>query len=181
MDLVPALERTFDQMHRVARGVTADDYARPTPCAEWDVAMLMTHAFGVVDGIGTVASGSTPVPFELDRVAPAVQFRRLADKALAAWKTDGVLDAEMNAGAGPMPGRVYASINLLDTLVHSWDLATATSQDATIDDELATFTLGVSQQVISPDVRVGRFDAEVPTSSEASATDRLVGFLGRKA
>ena len=131
MDLVLARELSFDYMHRVVKGVTIDDYARPTPCSEWDV-------------------------------------------------SDGVLDTEMNAGARVMPGRVYASINQLDTFGHSWDLATATGQDATIDDELAMFALAFSEQVLSPDDRGGRFDSPVLTDRHASPTERLVGFFGRK-
>ena len=181
MELLPALSRTFDQMHRVASGVTANDYARATPCSDWDVAALMTHAFGVVDTMGTVAGGGAPGAFALDRDAPSAQFRTLADKALAAWRTDGVLQREMTLGAGPMPGEMYASINVLDTLAHAWDLAIATDQDATIDDDLATFTLGLCEQIIRPEIRGGRFDDAVPTSPDASATERLVAFLGRKA
>jgi len=181
MELLPALSRSFDQMHRVASGVTADDYGRSTPCSDWDVAALMTHAFGVVDAMGTVASGGAPGAFTLDRNAPGAQFRTLADKALAAWKADGVFQREMALGAGPMPGQMYASINVLDTLTHAWDLAIATDQDATIDDDLATFTLGLCEQIIRPEIRSGRFDDAVPTSPDASATERLVAFLGRKA
>lgn len=37
---------------------------------------------------------------------------------------------------GPVPGSVYAGHRLIDVLIHGWDLATATGQDATLDPEL---------------------------------------------
>ena len=33
---------------------------------------------------------------------------------------------------GPVPGSVYAGHRFIDVLIHGWDLAKATGQDATI-------------------------------------------------
>ena len=179
MDVVSALSETFDCMHRVSAGVAPGALGRPTPCAEWDVAALMTHAFGVVDALGSVAGGGVPAAFVLDRGAPAAQFRTIADRTMAAWRSSGVMEREMNGGAGPMPGAAYASINLLDTLTHSWDVAKATGQDPAIDEALAAFTLGVCEQLIAPQIRPGRFADPVAVATGASSLDRLVAFLGR--
>ena len=44
-------------------------------------------------------------------------------------------------GAVELPGRVLAGINLLDTATHTWDLATATGQPATLPDDVALTAL----------------------------------------
>jgi uncharacterized protein (TIGR03086 family) len=181
MDPVTALSQAFDQMHRIVRGVTADQLGNPTPCTEWDVRTLLTHAYNVVNGITACASGAAPEPLALDESDLTGQFRTLADRALGVWRGDGALEREIDAGAGPMPGVNNAGINTLDTLVHSWDLAHATGQDSAIPDELAVHTLGVCRAVISPETRrFAGFAGPIDVPATASPTDQLVAFLGRR-
>jgi uncharacterized protein (TIGR03086 family) len=129
-------------------------------------------------GLGAAAAGASPAPFTLG-ADPAAQFRDAAAAALAAWQAPGALDRVVDGGAGPMPGRVLAGINLLDTATHTWDLATATGQPAALPDDVATAALEASRATISPEIRPGRFGPEVAAPAGASATDTLVAFLGR--
>ena len=178
MDVVDALEATFKQTQGVIAGVGADQYDDKTPCGEWTVRDLLEHMVGVVARLGAAAAGVTAAPFALGQ-DPAAQFRDAAAAALAAWRTPGVLDRVVDGGPGPMPGRVLAGINLLDTATHTWDLAIATGQPARLPDDVATAALDASRATISPDIRPGRFGPEIPAPRAANATDRLVAFLGR--
>jgi len=72
-----------------------------------------------------------------------------------------------------------ASINLLDTATHTWDLATATGQPAELPEPVATAALEASEQIVNPELRNGRFGPEQPAPAGASTTARLVAFLGR--
>jgi uncharacterized protein (TIGR03086 family) len=168
VELIDALEQTFDHAHRVIANVRADQLGAPTPCAEWDVRQLLEHAVG-----------DAPAPFVLGP-DPASQFREAADGALAGWRTPGVFDRIVDGGAGPMPGRVLAGINLLDTATHSWDLATATGQPAALPDAVAETALEACRATISPEIRPGRFGPEVTAPANAGPTERLVAFLGRQ-
>ena len=117
--------------------------------------------------------------FPLDADVSA-QFRAEADRTLAAWKAHG-LDGEVAIGAGPMPARLAASINLVDTTTHSWDLAKATRQDARIPDDLAPTVLAVARGFIDDDGRkLAGFDPPVPVANGAAPSDQLVAFLGRQ-
>lgn len=180
MDLIDSLDQTFQHAHRVIGGVRPDQYDEKTPCEEWTVHDLLDHMIGVVAGLGAAAAGSPPTPggFELS-TDPAAQFQQAAASALAAWRSPGVLERVIDGGAGPMPGRVLAGINLIDTATHSWDLATATGQPATLPDEIAAAALEESLATISPEIRPGRFGPEVAASGDAGVTERLVAFLGR--
>ncbi len=179
MDIVDMLDRAFRHTHTVIAGVRPDQLGNDTPCEGWTVRELLDHTIGVVAGLGAAASGLAPAgSFELSS-DPAGQFEQAAAATLAAWRTPGVLDKVIDGGAGPMPGRVLAGINLLDTATHSWDIATATGQVAALPTDLALATLEVSRQTIAPEIRPGRFDVEVPVADDADATSRLVGFLGR--
>jgi uncharacterized protein (TIGR03086 family) len=179
MELLDALEQTFQHAHGVIGNVRADQYDDPTPCPEWAVRDLLGHTIGVVAGLGAAAAGSAPAPFALGP-DPAAQFEQAAASALAAWRTPGILDQVVDAGPGPMPGRVLAGINLLDTATHTWDIATATGQSAKLPDDVAATALEVSRTTISPEIRAGRFGPEVPAPAGAGPTEQLVAFLGRQ-
>jgi len=179
MDLIDALDQTFQHTQRVIDEVQPDQYDNPSPCSEWTVRDLLAHTIGVVSGLGAAASGASRSKFELGD-DPSAQFRDAAAVALAGWSTPGVLDAVIDAGPGPMPGRALASINLLDTATHSWDIAKACGLPATLPDDVATAALEASRSTISPEIRAGRFGPEVQASSSADATERLVAFLGRQ-
>jgi uncharacterized protein (TIGR03086 family) len=179
MDLIDDLEQTFDHAHDVIGNVRADQYDAPTPCPDWAVRDLLGHMIGVVANLGAAASGTQPTEFALG-ADPAAQFREAAGSALAAWRTPGVLDKVVDFGAGPMPGRAVAGINLLDTATHTWDVATSTGQPPTLPDRVAIAALEASRATISPEIRPGRFGAEVPAAPDAGPTEQLVAFLGRR-
>jgi uncharacterized protein (TIGR03086 family) len=183
MELLDALSQTFDHATKVVSGVRADQLDAPTPCRDWDVRALVTHTVGVVQNMARGARGDelladiNAVALEADLPA---QFRTEADRTLAAWTARG-LEGEVNIGAGPMPVVAGMSINLLDTATHSWDIARATGQDANLPDALAATVLAVSRGFVSDDIRkFAGFDPAVPIGSDASPTDQLVAFLGRR-
>ena len=180
MDVIDALDQSYQHTQRVIAGVGAGDYDRPTPCESWTVRDLLEHMVGVVAGLGAAAAGAERQPFTLSD-DPATQFETVAATNLAAWRRPGVLDEVVNGGPGPMPGRVLAGINLLDTTTHTWDLARATGQDERLPDDVARAALEASRQIITPEIRSGRFGPELAAPANANATDELVSFLGRPA
>ena len=178
MEPIEPLDRAFQHAQSVIAGITPDQYDKATPCSEWNVRQVLEHMMGVVAGMGQAVAGSQPSEFVLAD-DPGAQFEQIAADAIAAWRTDGVLDQVVHFAAGPMPGRVYANINLLDTATHTWDLAVATGQDATLPDDVAIAAYEASKIIISPEVRPGRFGPEVAAPNGADPTQRLVAFLGR--
>jgi uncharacterized protein (TIGR03086 family) len=179
MDLVDTLDQTFQHAQQIIAGVRPEQYDDKTPCTEWTVRDLLNHEIGVVAGLGAAATGTPRDTFTLG-ADPAGQFAEAAAAALAAWRTPGVMDRTLDAGAGPMPGHVLASINLVDTATHTWDLAKATDQPAKLPDDVAVAALDAGRMIItSPEMRGGRFGPEVLAPDGADATDRLVAFLGR--
>lgn len=181
MDLVASLDHAFSHAHGVIAGVRPDQYDATTPCDDWSVRDLMQHMIGVVAGVGAAASGTAPAGGEAGLSDdPVGQFDQASAAALAAWRAPGVMDRELMSGAGPMPGRVLAGINLLDTATHTWDLARATGQDAHLPDDVAAAALELSRQTITPEIRPGRFKPEITPPDGTDDTGRLVAFLGRQ-
>lgn len=180
MELIAALDKSFNHTHSVLLNVSPEHYGQSTPCSEWTVQPLLEHMIGVVAGLGCAAAGTQPEPFVLGE-DPAAQFRDAADATLAAWATPGVMEQIINGGAGPMPGSVLAGINLLDTTTHAWDLAIALGRPASLPDDVAEVTLANARAIISDEIRPGRFSPAVEPSPNASPTELLVCFLGRQA
>jgi uncharacterized protein (TIGR03086 family) len=181
MELVDALDQTFDHAHKVIAGVQPEQYDLRTPCEDWAVRDLLTHQVGVVSAMAATTAG-TPKhadAFELGD-DPAAQFRAAADAALEGWRKPGMLEQTIDGGPGPMPGRVLAGINLLDTATHTWDLASATGQSTDLPPAVAEAALEASHQIVNEQLRPGRFGPPLDVGTDASATDRLVAFLGRR-
>lgn len=183
MELLDALAATFDHTGSVIAGVRPDQLDAPTPCADWAVRDLLAHTVGVVTNMGCGVRGEELLAdvnaTNLDADLGA-QFRAIAASTLAAWRSSG-LDGEVNVGAGPMPAMVGASINLLDTAAHSWDIARATGQPEALSADLAAAVMGACQMVVTDEVRgFAGFSPAVPVGADASPTHQIVAFLGRQ-
>ena len=185
MDLPALLDRAVASTGKIVAGVRPDQLAAPTPCAEWDVRALLNHVIGVADTFSHAGDGepiSPPNPrtdyFQGDGYATA--YEAATAGMLAVWHAPGALDATIMLPFGEAPGSVGAGINFVDVVVHGWDLARATGQDATVDPDLAGPALEVSRGLVSDEFRsAGAFGPEVPAGADASTADRLVAFLGR--
>ncbi len=178
MELIAALDKSFSHSHGVLTGVRPEHLTESTPCQKWNLQDLLEHMIGVVAGLGATAAGKPGGEFKLGP-DPAGQFRDAADAALAAWSAPGVMDRIMEAGPGPMPGSVLAGVNLLDTTTHAWDVAVAIGRPAALPDDLADEALKQARMIISPEIRPGRFEAEVTAPPNATVTELLVAYLGR--
>lgn len=178
MDVVDALDETFRHANVVIKGVRPEQQGDKTPCTEWTVHDLLEHMIGVVAGVGSAAAGEAPTPFVLGD-DPVGQFDAASVAALAAWRQPGALERVIDGGAGPMPGHVLATINLLDTATHTWDLATATGQPQELPAGVATAAEEASRVIVTEELRPGRFGPQQHAPDAATATEKLVAFLGR--
>jgi uncharacterized protein (TIGR03086 family) len=194
MAVEEALERAFVLTESVLGHVRDGDLERPTACPGWDLRDLLGHVFGGTRAFGEVLhSGPLPararVELEPDRV---LQFTSLADRTIQGWRATGALDAEYPQEAIelddgvlippiPLPGRLVASIELLDVGVHVLDIAEALGDRALAEDEaLAAATLAAAQTILAPGIRelAGFADAR-DVDPDASAVGRLLAFTGR--
>ena len=150
------------------------DLDADTPCTEWDVRTLMNHMLQTQQYFTGAARGeeATPPgqePPELLGENPVSDFEQARAEALAAFGADGVLER-----TGPMLGIAFS-----DTLLHGWDLARATGQEAAMPEDLAAAAYEAVHGAFTDDQREGVFGPEIPVAPTASPQDRLLAYTGR--
>src|ERR1700682_5265641 len=123
-DLLGLYERASEwTLGNVAGASTKLDTA--TPCDGWDVRTLLNHMLDTQQYFAGSARGkdvSPPAPVPPKRLGddPVADFERARSETLSAFSEPGVIDK-----TGPALGIAFA-----DQLLHGWDLAKATAQDA---------------------------------------------------
>jgi uncharacterized protein (TIGR03086 family) len=107
-------------------------------------------------------------------------YDRAARAGLEAWRAPGRLEHRYTMPLAERPGSEALSIHQADLLIHGWDVAEATHQDSTMDEELARFALATEQAFIQGMGGRGRAYAEpLPVTPDATDEERLLAFVGR--
>ncbi len=167
-----------------ALAVTPELMARPTPCREWDLQMLLRHACESLAAFseGTQAGrvGLDPAAEHADLAAdPARAFRERAGQLLAAWTGPGRQRQVIEIAGCPLPASVMAAAAALEVAVHGWDISRACGQHQPIPRALATALLAIAPVLVPRTGRRPLFAAPLTVAATAGPSDRLAAFLGR--
>lgn len=179
------LEGAIQTTRSVLTGVSRDQLGQSTPCASWKVSDLINHIVGGQHFFAAGATGQPPAGDGTDFSAGdfVAAFDEASAACLAAFRTDGVMEAILKLPFGEMPGAAFVGLAATDTFTHGWDLAKATGQPTDLAPDLAAGLLVGARQFISPGFRgedgVAPFTAERPAPAGASNADQLAAFLGR--
>jgi uncharacterized protein (TIGR03086 family) len=146
----------------------------PTPCDDWDVRTLLNHMLDTQQYFQAVAlerdaSPPSPIPPDVLGDDPVADIRQAQAKTVAAFEPDGVIDK-----TGTSLGIAFS-----DQLLHGWDLATATQQDATMPDGLPEAAYGLIHGAFTDEQRKGVFKPEIDPGPGASAQAKLLAYTGR--
>lgn len=166
----------FDRAADYARGVlselTNDDLRRPTPCEGWDARRVVLHLADVIDALiglletGTLALPQTTRTNDLDPVG-------LVDERLAKLTyAFSVATDETRVENAALAGAV-------ELTTHGWDIGQARHLAHRIPESLAEDVLALVWPALGVSARGENFAAPIEIPSNASASDRLVAFLGR--
>ena len=165
---------------RLAR-VRPDDLDAATPCEGWELRDLLDHMLGSLDRLAAAAEGeAAPSSVQVDRLGDdcgRTAFAAARDRALAVWRTPGVMERTCVLPLGTVPGAVVAQVNLAEVVVHGWDVGRATGEDVDIPDELAGPILDFSRKAAEPRRGIA-FGPDLGIGDTLG--ERTVAFLGRK-
>jgi uncharacterized protein (TIGR03086 family) len=153
----------------------ADKLDAQTPCDDWDVRQLMNHMLDTANYFSGSARGDdvslpSPDPPELLGDDPVADFERAREETLDAFGVDGVIER-----TGPSLGIAFS-----DQLLHGWDLATATGQDATMPEDLPAVAYEMIHGRFTDEQRKGVFKPEIEVADDSSAQERLLAYTGRR-
>ena len=131
--------------------------------------MLDTQRYFLDTARGLATSPPSPHPPELLGDDPVAAFEDVRAQMLSSFGEDGVIER-----TGLSLGIAFS-----DQLLHGWDLANATGQDATMPDGLAEADYEIIHGRFTDEQRKGIFKPEVAVGPRASAQDKLLAYTGR--
>jgi uncharacterized protein (TIGR03086 family) len=184
-DQVEQLSRVLDVTGQLITGARDEQWARPTPCSEWNVRDLVSHIVGGNRLFTAILTRSEPPGPPDPANAPARLVRAYQDSApelVAAFSQPGVLDEVFTVPFATVPGAVALHLRTIEMLVHGWDVARATGQPADFPAGITEQELAFSRSIIGqipPDRHP--FAPSLPEDDGAPAIDRLAALLGREA
>jgi uncharacterized protein (TIGR03086 family) len=142
MDVGALHDRTVGEWTRILGGVDGSQWDRRTPCTDWSVRDLVNHVVGEELWTVPLVQGAT-----IDEVGdrfdgdvlgddPQSRARVAAAEAVAAVHERAPAGGTVHLSYGEEQLEEYVHQLAMDHLVHAWDLAMASGQDATLDPEL---------------------------------------------
>jgi len=174
-DELTAADASLAVLQTVARGLTADDREKPTPCADFTCHDLVEHLAVSLQQLAAMAGATLT---DASGAAPEPRLADLGMQAVDAWKARG-LDGDVAHPAGPqLPAVFAASILPVELLLHAWDLAQGSGQPIVASDELVAYVAKLAENVV-PGGRGSSFADEVVVGHDAGALDRLAAYAGR--
>jgi uncharacterized protein (TIGR03086 family) len=186
---VTPLAEALGEYSALVRGVPDDRWQTPTPCSEWTVRDLVNHMTGGNLFVSSLLDGAErPGPEEMARrrtadflgADPVASFDASADVLIEAFSRPGALVRVLSMPIGTVPGAAVAGLRLTETVVHGWDLATATEQPIPFSDQAVDAALTFTRSALTalpPGNRA--FGPAVGHTDDAAPLQVLVRLLGR--
>ena len=164
--------------------VAAPLLSRPTPCAGWDLELLLDHVSESADvmhhaitagrvGLGPLSGNGPP------KRDPVGGLHEQTTRLLAACAAGRPTQRAVAIGDRALTTSMVAIAGALELTVHGWDISVACDACRPVPPDLAAILLPLAPLLITPATRPGLFAAPVPVPAQAGPGDRLVAFLGR--
>ena len=185
-NILPQLTTAAAESARIARAVTPEQLAAPTPDTEWDVRTLANHLVLWTSYNFELRARGESASEELQQrdftAAPdwADDYAAQLDRALAAWADPAVWQGEVTMGDSSMPASAVAGMILLEMALHGWELARATGQPSELPEPVAETVLGLVEEYAGMYRSFpGGFAEALPVADDAPVFDRALALSGR--
>lgn len=185
MTLLGLLDESLSYAEIVVAGIAEDQAQAPTPCPDFTVEHLVEHLVNGLAWYGGLPTGGDVDPAnatgpDVREVGYRSALAAVTAPARANW-ADRVLAESYAMPFGEITGEGITEYQVVEVLVHAWDLAVATGQPARPTERLAERVLAVAHRLPEEALRSPGMMADPLTAPEsAPALERLVAFLGRQ-
>jgi uncharacterized protein (TIGR03086 family) len=161
----------------------------PTPCRGWDLRTLLLHMnhslatmheaiahgyLGIDDFAGPDALLTDP------RTDPVAALEERGALMLRAW-ADASDPSDVSVAGHPVSSGIVAAAGAIEVAVHGWDVSAACRADRPIPPVLADELHDLCLVLVGDGDRPLAFAPTVEVPPTAAPSDRLLGFLGRRA
>jgi uncharacterized protein (TIGR03086 family) len=186
-ELFARLEDAAAEFEERLRRIRPVQWTWSTPCSEWDVRALVNHVTRGNLNYELLVRGGTSAEFlrlrEVDALGPNAleAYRRSVASVTAAFSEQGALDRVLDYPMGAVPGRRALTVRIIDTTIHTWDLARAIGADEVLDPPLVSWVDRHWGDVYAELVRAPFFDR--PGGDERGAQspqERMLRRSGRR-
>jgi uncharacterized protein (TIGR03086 family) len=177
----------MEATQRFLDGVHSDQWNNPSPCSEWDVKTVANHLIGENLWAGELFPGKTiaevgdALDGDLAGADPAAAYRRSVSMAKAAVEAPDALQAVVHLSFGDSSGAEYATQLFMDLLVHGWDIAQGSGQDAHLDASLVAACLPIAEKLTREWRSSGVFGEDLQVPKDADEQTKLLALFGRRA
>jgi uncharacterized protein (TIGR03086 family) len=190
MDPMDALDAIGKRNVELVAQVRPEQWDDPTPCAEWDVRTLVGHLIagryvyrGLLEGVPVAEL--RPM-LQRQREAPGAAPVSACESAVRsireAFAQPGALERTVHHTIGDMPGSELLVQLVADSVVHSWDLATAIGVDPGLDEQFVELAYEFYAPRMQKDAiyAYGWFKPPAtPLPEGAAPLERLIHLVGR--
>jgi len=160
-------------------------WGNDTPCTDWNVKDVVNHI--VYENVWMVAlfNGRTIEEvgdeFDGDLVGndPAGVYERTANGVKAVLAEPDAMSRTCQISSGPVSGAEYSKQLFLDTLIHGWDIAVGSGQDAKLDDYLIEMCTPLARAIADNEGYRAAFAAPITVDPGDNPQTHLLGLLGR--
>jgi uncharacterized protein (TIGR03086 family) len=190
MDAMDGLDASAERNMRLVAQVRQEQWSNPTPCTEWNVRTLVGHLIAGRHGYCALLKGAPAAEFrsvmaqqgEAAAADPITACESAVRSVRAAFAEPGAQERTVRHRIGDIPGSMLMALLIGDSVVHSWDLATAIGVDPGLDEHLIEFAYGT----YAPIGQSGAIYANgwfavpaTPLPDSATTMERLLHLTGR--
>jgi uncharacterized protein (TIGR03086 family) len=183
VDVISALEMSYDQTAKLVAGLTPAEFDAPSPCAGWDVRSTLNHLLVATWMFTLVNQGQAADEDAGDVIGDdaGLAVKVASKENLASWRQPGAFEGDRTYSFGMFPASGAAMLNLEEVVVHNWDVARGAGLELAIDPAVGQMIYDWGVSIPLDDFRNhGAFGPEVAVPATASVGDRLIGLLGRQ-
>lgn len=171
---------------RIARGITPDQLADPSPCTDYDTRTLINHwvlftSYGLEH-----RARRADLPADLQKrdfaADPdwAAAYAAELDRTAAAWTDPAVWEGTVDFGGGmQVPIADVFLMNLAELALHGWDVAKATGQEYRASAQTGRVILTFAEANAEMYRSFDGFAEPVQVPADADAFDQALALTGR--